>query len=282
MTSEPGLQGRVAVVTGGSGGIGRAACLALARHGARVAVIGRDAVRVEETATAVRALSPDRPPHEAALALHGADVRDEAAVERAAGAVLERFGRIDILIAAAGIGRAAGAGLVPAPVVQLTAEAWDEVVDTNLKGVFLWNRAVLRDMLRRRSGQILNVSSAPASSAGQPFAAAYCASKFGLMGLTESLSEEVRGSGVRVMAILPDLVDTPMVRGTTLEARGTLSPGAVADLMVRMLLLPEDTVLTHPIVAAAPRGGRTGRGRSAPAPAAAGAAPPGPEEGGHE
>jgi NAD(P)-dependent dehydrogenase (short-subunit alcohol dehydrogenase family) len=125
------------------------------------------------------------------------------------------------------------------------------MIDTNLKGVFLSNRAVLGPMIARRRGQIINISSARGAVSGQPYGAAYCASKFGLMGLTEALAEEVRGAGIRVQTLLPDAVDTPLLDGTALAAGpgDALPASTVAGFIITMLTLPDDTILVNPLIA---------------------------------
>jgi NAD(P)-dependent dehydrogenase (short-subunit alcohol dehydrogenase family) len=128
---------------------------------------------------------------------------------------------------------------------------WDEVVDTNLKGVFLSNRAVLPTMIRQRRGWIINVSSSPGGLYGSPYAAAYCASKFGVLGFSESLSDEVLQFGVKVQVLLPDATDTPMLedgRSSTVFGK-VIPPARVGDFIVHLLSMPEDTVLVNPLIA---------------------------------
>jgi len=225
------LKGQVAFVTGASSGIGRAAAIALAREGADVAVLGRDRARVDETAAQVSA-------HGVAALPLVADVCREEEIETAVGRILERFGRIDIQIASAGRGAARG----PRAVVQLPLEEWEAIVDINLKGAFLSNRAVLPAMMKQRSGTILNVSSARGGTVATPFAAAYSASKRGLMGLTRALAEEMRPYNVRVLAVLPDATDTPLIAAApALAPHGKMTPRVVAELMVAMIVQPDDT-----------------------------------------
>jgi NAD(P)-dependent dehydrogenase (short-subunit alcohol dehydrogenase family) len=242
------LRGQVALVTGASSGIGRAAAIALAGEGAGVTVAGRDRPRVEETAARVRERGGE------ALALV-ADVRREDDMERAVRETLDAFGRLDVLIASAGRGATRG----PRAVVQMPADEWDEIIDTNLKGVFLSNRAVLPAMIRQRSGTILNVSSARGATGATPYAAAYAASKHGLMGLTAALAEEMRAYNVRVMALLPDATDTPLIaRAHATAPRGKMTPEAVAGLMLEMILEPHDMLWRDPLLAPFAAGGRVG------------------------
>lgn len=247
----PRLQGQVAIVTGGTGGIGRATAAALIREGARVVVIGRTSERVDLAVAELKGGEADADAQDIlGLAL---DVRSEGDMEAMARKTVDRFGRIDILVTCAGLGRPsqAGQGGIPYPVAQLPVAAWDEMIDTNLKGIFLSNRAVLETMMARRRGQIINISSARGAVSGQPYAAAYCASKFGLMGLTEALAEEVRAYGIRVQTLLPDAVHTPLLSGTALAPGpgDALPASTVADFIVMMLTLPEDTILINPLIA---------------------------------
>jgi len=253
MTQSPDrpLDGQVALVTGGAGGIGLAACQALRRAGAVLAIADRDAARIE---VARAALGDDT------LGMT-VDVTDEAAVEAMARTTVERLGRIDILVACAGILRAPGAA--PRPVAQMTAAEWDAVLAVNLRGTFLCNRAVLGPMIRQRRGQIVNVSSTSGLK-GKALDGAYCASKFGVIGLTESLAEEVRPHNIRVQAILPDVVATPIWEqngpfGAPAEA---LPAERVGDLICYLVTLPPDTMLQALVVS--PFRGR--RKKVAPAP----------------
>ncbi len=233
------LAGRVAIVTGAGGGIGAAVCAALAEGGAHVVAAGRSAGALEAVVAATAAAG--RP----AVAMPDTDVRAEASMAAMAAETLRRFGRIDALVTAAGAPRDA----LPYPVAALRTEAWDEVIDVNLKGVFLASRAVLPAMMRQRSGQIVHIASARGSLGGRPHAAAYCASKFGVMGLSESLAEEAAGFGIRVHVVLPDAVDTPLIAGTRLAPRGALPPERVGRFVADLLRLPPDATIVHPLLA---------------------------------
>jgi NAD(P)-dependent dehydrogenase (short-subunit alcohol dehydrogenase family) len=249
------LAGRVAIVTGGSGGIGRATCVAMADEGATVVV-------VDVTEAAVREVSEALSIGSAAGSHVGLtlDVRCEADMRVMAETALERFGHIDILVAAAGILRPKGSS--PRLLAQMHPEEWDAVIDTNLRGVFLSNRAVLPTMVRQRAGQIVNVSSVQGRQ-GRAYDSAYCASKFGVIGLTESLAEEVRADGIRVHVVLPDAVETPMweQNGPIGRPPNLLPPSRVADFIVYLLTLPDDTVLVGPMIAPMQRRRRGGGGR---------------------
>jgi 3-oxoacyl-[acyl-carrier protein] reductase len=233
------LEGKVAIVTGATAGIGRPTCLGLARSLVRVVVVGRDRSRVVEFATEI-----ERETGAAAVGV-AADVRCECDVSHIAEVALERFGRIDILVASAGILRPVGAHTLQS-LARMSASDWDEVLDTNLRGVFLCNRAVLPTMIRQRAGHIVNLSSTSGRK-GYAFDAAYCASKFAVIGLTESVAEEVRGYGVRVEALLPGAIDTGMwdQNGPFRRPDYALAPERVAEIILASLSMPQDTSISN-------------------------------------
>jgi len=251
VTAGGPLAGRIAIVTGAGGGIGRDTCVSLARAGAIPVLVGRDASRLAASAAAVAEAGVTAP---LTLSL---DVRVESDMARMAAATLERHGRIDILVHAAGILRAAGATL--RTVAQLSCPEWDEVVDTNLRGTYFANRAVLPEMLRAGRGDILNVSS-KSGRQGIAFDAPYCASKFGVIGFSEALAEEVAGAGVRVQVMAPGRFATDVLRQTgPLPTPGGIPPGSrVADLILWMLAMPVDVRLTSPIIEAVGANGEAG------------------------
>ena len=269
MTACGPLAGRVTIVTGASSGIGRDTCVSLAGAGAIPVLVGRDPGRLAETAAAVVAAGAAAP---LVLPL---DVSVEVDMAHMAAATLERHGRIDILVHAAGILRAAGATL--RTVAQLSCPEWDEVVDTNLRGTYLANRAVLPAMLRAGRGDILNVSS-KSGRQGIAYDAPYCASKFGVIGFSEALAEEVAGAGVRVQAMAPGRFATAVLRQTgPLPTPDGIPPGSrVADMIVWMLAMPADVRMACPIlegVGANAVAGAMAPGRAAPAGAASKSAP---------
>ena len=199
------LQGKCALVTGGSRGIGRAVCLELARQGARVAVnYAGNAAAAEETVKACEALGAE------AFAIQ-ADVADAAACEAMVKEVLTRFGRLDILVNNAGVTRD---GLMP----MMKEADWDAVLDTNLKGAFHCMKAVYRPMMKQKYGRIVNLSSIVGlrGNAGQ---ANYAASKAGLIGLTKSMAKELAGRNVTVNAVAPGFIDTDMTAVLPEKAR---------------------------------------------------------------
>jgi 3-oxoacyl-[acyl-carrier protein] reductase len=244
---ESGVEGQVAIVTGAGSGIGRAVCARLAGDGARVVAVDIDGRSVDETvgALADRQGSADSPGMVEGMVL---DARREEDMETMARRTLERWGRIDCLIACAGILRPRGSA--PSPLAQMALAEWDEVIDTNLRGTFLSNRAVLPTMIQQRSGHIVNLSST-AGRQGRAFDSAYCASKFGVIGLSEAAAQEVSRYGVKIHVVLPDAVDTPLweQNGPLPAPPDRLPPERVADLILFLLNLPGDTVLVEPVVA---------------------------------
>jgi 3-oxoacyl-[acyl-carrier protein] reductase len=237
---------RVAIVTGGSSGIGRATCAALAAEGARVVVVGRTPAHVEETLAAIDSRAGADPAARIGLTL---DVRSESGMEEMARRTLDAFGRIDILVTSAASSPGTASTLGRRTLLcRLPASAWDEIVDTNLRGVFLANRAVLPAMIRQRGGEIVNLSSSIIASGHWAFASAYCASKFAVMGLSEALAEEVRGFGIRVQVMVPDVVETPMLEKAHLAVFHALPAERAAGLILEMLAGPEDRLLVNPMI----------------------------------
>ena len=199
------LQGKCALVTGGSRGIGRAVCLELARQGARVAVnYAGNAAAAEETVKACQDLGAE------AFAIQ-ADVADAAACDAMVKEVLARFGRVDILVNNAGVTRD---GLM----LTMKESDWDTVLDTNLKGAFQCMKAVYRPMMKQKYGRVVNLSSIVGvrGNAGQ---ANYAASKAGLIGLTKSLAKELAARNVTVNAVAPGFIDTDMTAALPEKAR---------------------------------------------------------------
>ena len=188
----------LAVVTGAASGIGRATALALARRGLDVALVGRTEATLLETAdevvrAGVRALATR------------ADVGVEAEVQRAADEILATLGTPSVVVNNAGIaGR-------KARIEDVSPDEWDAVMAANLRGVYLVTHALLPSMRAAGTGRLVTIASISATL-GSPGLAAYSASKWGAVGFTRSLAEELRGSGLQAMAVLPGSVDTPMVR----------------------------------------------------------------------
>src|SRR5215467_12696073 len=189
------LTNQIAVVTGAGRGIGRAIALKFAAEGASVACVSRTVENSEKTANEVRALG------QKAWA-HAADVSDSASVGATAEKILAEAGRVDILVNNAGITRD---GLL----MRMSEADWDTVLDTNLRGAFLFAKALIRAFIKQRSGRIINVASVVGliGNAGQ---CNYSASKAGLLGFTKSLAREVASRGITVNAVAPGFIDTDM------------------------------------------------------------------------
>jgi 3-oxoacyl-[acyl-carrier protein] reductase len=189
------LQGRIALVTGASQGIGRACALELARAGATVALAARNEAKLAAVAAEIEAAGGQA----AAFAL---DVSSEESIKAGAKAVIERLGKVEILVNNAGITRD---GLMMA----MKRADWDDVLGTNLTGAFLLTQALLRPMLKNRWGRIVNISSVVGRT-GQAGQANYAASKAGLIGLTRSMAREFASRGITVNAVAPGYIETPM------------------------------------------------------------------------
>jgi NAD(P)-dependent dehydrogenase (short-subunit alcohol dehydrogenase family) len=241
MNTSLNFNDKVMIVTGGGSGIGKAVCLAMASLGAQIIIVDIDSAMAEDTAAAI---TGNKPP----LVLTG-DIQSETQMTTIAATVVDTFNRIDALIHCAGILRYGGRG--PRPMVDISLEEWDAVININLKGTFLCNRAVLPAMIRQRSGHIINLSSTSGIQ-GRAFDTAYCASKFGVIGLSHSLAEEMRHYGVRVNVILPDAVDTPIweQNGPLRQPEESLPPDRVAELIAFIIGLPDDTMLGDVVIKA--------------------------------
>jgi NAD(P)-dependent dehydrogenase (short-subunit alcohol dehydrogenase family) len=224
------LDGKVALVTGAASGLGAATARVFARHGARVVCADVDEAGAEKVAGDIGGR---------AVRL---DVSDPASIEEAARDILQAEGRIDILVNNAGVDYIRSA-------TELTLEEWDRVQHVNLRAPWLLARAVFPHMLERGSGQIVNVASTAAKK-GWENAAAYAASKHGLMGLTQALHAEGRGHGVRVMAVVAGGMRTNFFR--TLDPPPppeTLQPPEnVANSILFMICQPQESVVHELIV----------------------------------
>jgi 3-oxoacyl-[acyl-carrier protein] reductase len=205
-----GLQGRIALVTGASQGIGRACALELARGGATVALAARNEAKLAEAVGEITAAGGQA----AAFAL---DIASEESIKAVAKAVIERFGKVEILVNNAGITRD---GLMMA----MKRADWDEVLETNLTGAFLLTQAVLRPMLKSRWGRIINISSVVGRT-GQAGQANYAASKAGLIGLTRAMAREVASRSITVNAVAPGYIETPMTEVLDEKQRAAMLAG---------------------------------------------------------
>jgi len=190
------LQGRVAVVTGASRGVGRATALRLAAEGATVVGIARSADALATLPAEAKGLA-------GSIETVALDIRSPRAVDTAFLDLEQRLGRIDILVNNAGVERVK-------PLEAVADEDYEAMVETNLRGTFHCIRAVLPGMKARRSGHIVSISSA-AGLRGFGGDAVYCASKFGIVGLMDALDEELRPFGIRVTTICPGAIDTSLV-----------------------------------------------------------------------
>jgi 3-oxoacyl-[acyl-carrier protein] reductase len=215
------LKGTVALVTGGSRGIGKAIARKLASLGAAVSICGRDAAALEKSKNEIRQLGH---PVYAQIA----DVTKTTDVEQLVRATQEKLGPISLLVNNAGIGRFG-------PVQEKSEEEWDLVINANLKSIFLVSRAVVPAMIRAGVGDIINISSLAGKNT---FAGGgiYCASKWGVQGLTGCMAEDLRGHGIRVSAICPGSVATEFSGRGPKDPQKVLSPEDVAHAVAMLVL----------------------------------------------
>lgn len=235
----------MAIITGASSGIGEATALELAKQGARLSLLARSSEKLAQVSSQAKANGAPE-----VLELE-TDIRDETHVARAIDATINQFRRIDILVNSAGLS-------LNGTVAGYSLNDWRTVLETNLTGTFLMCRSVLPTMKQQRRGQIINISSG-AGRNGIKNMAAYCASKFGVIGFTESLAQEVRNDNIRVAALLPGSVATNFSRTAKREAKietttieqqigYALLPSEVAAVIVAMLAQPEQVWMSEVVL----------------------------------
>jgi len=231
------LRDKVAIITGGGRGIGRATALALAREGAAVVLAARGTAEIETVAREVRDLGARALPVVT-------DVAREDDIARLVQRTLEAFGRIDILVNNAGI------GLPLRDVVDLGLDEWSRVLRINLTGPFLCAKAVLPSMIRRRSGKIINISSL-GGQVGVAGNSAYGASKAGLLLFTRCLAAEVKRYGIDVNAVCPSGTDTRLLHemGRAEGRTNLMRPEEIADTIL-FLVSPESSAVTGTVIEA--------------------------------
>ncbi len=221
------LEGKISIVTGGGTGLGKAIALEFANAGADVVVCGRNIGNIEKVRDEIMALG------RRSLAI-ATDVCVKEQVDNMVNKVIAEFGRVDILVNNAGTNR-------PTPILDLTEEVWDLLLDTNLKGIFLCTQAVAKHMVAQKYGKIINISSTAALGAIEPGQAAYAASKFGVIGFTKACAREFGPYGINVNAIAPGRVLTPLVYAsrTPEQVKQFIAIGESAAVLGR-LGTPED------------------------------------------
>src|SRR5436309_7664466 len=202
------FENQSAVVTGAGRGIGHAIAVRLASEGARVACVSQSEENAKRTADQLNILRPDSAKH------YAFDVADHAAVQKVGAQILEDFTKIDILVNNAGVTRD---GLA----MRMSIEDWDAVINTNLRGAFNFTQAIIRAMVKQRSGRIINITSVIGliGNAGQTN---YAASKAGLIGFTKSLARELASRSITVNAIAPGFITTDMTAGLSDEIKKTI------------------------------------------------------------
>ncbi|MCH2385336.1 MAG: 3-oxoacyl-[acyl-carrier-protein] reductase [Pedosphaera sp.] len=234
------LADKVAVVTGAGRGIGRAVALAYARMGADVACVSRTEENSAKAAVEVEALG------RRAWAV-AVDVSDTAAVDAAAGKILDDAGRVDILVNNAGVTR-------DNLLMRMSEEEWDTVINTNLKGAFNFTRALTRPFIKQRSGRIINIASVIGliGNAGQ---SNYAASKAALIGFTKSIAKELAPRGITVNAIAPGFIETDMTAALDDKVR----EGILGNVPLGRFGSPDDIAHAAVFLAMEPSGYITGQ-----------------------
>ncbi|WP_067845716.1 3-ketoacyl-ACP reductase [Alicyclobacillus mali (ex Roth et al. 2021)] len=226
------LRGWTAIVTGAGKGIGKAIAEHLAKEGVSLGLIARTESDLDRVADSIRNT------YGVSVYTQAADIADRPSIESAVQHLQNQLGQVDVLINNAGI---ASFGTV----VDMPVEEWERIVRVNLLGTYYATHAILPHMIQRNRGHIVNVSST-AGEKGSATTSAYSASKFGLLGFTESLMYEVRKHNIRVMALLPSTVNTELARNVGLKLGDEdhqMQPEDVAELVVDALRLPNRVLL---------------------------------------
>lgn len=227
------IKNKVALITGGGRGIGRATAIELAKEGVNVGLVGRTLENLEKVKAELEA-------YDVNVAVATADVTNLDEITKAVESIKSELGPIDILLNNAGISKFGG-------FMELTPEEWTNIIDVNLKGVYYTTHAVLPEMIERQTGDIINISST-AGEKGGPVTSAYSASKFGVIGLSESLMQEVRKYNIRVSTMTPSTVATEMAAELNLtdgNPEKVMQPEDLAELIVTQLKLHPRVVLKH-------------------------------------
>ena len=203
------FEDKTAIVTGAGRGIGHAIALRLANEGARVAAVSRTEANARRTADEINATNTD------VAKAYAVDVSDHVAVQKVGAQILEDFGRVDILVNNAGVTRD---GLA----MRMSIEDWDTVINTNLRGAFNFTQAIIRAMIKQRSGRIINIASVIGliGNAGQTN---YAASKAGLIGFTKSLARELASRNITVNAVAPGFIATDMTEALSEELQKNIT-----------------------------------------------------------
>ncbi|MCC7049879.1 MAG: SDR family oxidoreductase [Alphaproteobacteria bacterium] len=243
MNGENGMKefaGKVVWMTGAGTGIGKAGALMFARGGASVALLGRRRDKLDEVAAEIAALG-------GTSAVEPLDVADRGKTRTVAAALLKRFGRVDILVNNAGL------NIVNRRLDEITAEDWDQVLAANLTGAFNMVQAAMPAMRAQKDGLIINVASTAARRVSGVAGIAYSASKFGMLGMSLSLTQEAWKSGIRACCLCPDDVNTPIMARRKFKyppdvLAQFIQPEDLADTMRFVALLPKNTSIPEMVI----------------------------------
>lgn len=222
------LKGQSAIITGAGKGLGKAIAIELAKSGVNLGLIARTEADLKAVSEEVKGINAD-----IKVTYATADITDNKQITEAIALIKNELGAIDILVNNAGVGKFG-------KFLDLTVEEWENIVKTNVFGAYYATRALLPEMKERRSGDIVNISSS-AGLKGAPLTSAYSASKFGLIGMSESLMQEVRKDNIRVFTMTPSTISTDMAKNLNLtdgNPETTLQPEDFAELLVGHLRLP--------------------------------------------